>query len=51
MICFESVLHTRQDVETEENGTFYNFSFGQWFFYLKYNYTNEIIPNYFISGN
>ena len=22
MICIESVLHTRQDAETEENGTF-----------------------------
>ena len=51
MTCIESVLHTLQDAETEENGTFYNCSLGQWFFYLKYNYSNEIIPNYFISGN
>ena len=29
----------------------YNCSFDKWFFYLKYNYSNEIIPNYFISGN
>ena len=35
MICIESVLHTRQDAETEENGTFYNCSRGQWYFYLK----------------
>ena len=51
MTCIESVLHTLQDAETEENGTFYNCSLGQWYFYLKYNYSNEIIPNYFISGN
>ena len=46
----ESVLHTRQGVETEENGTFNNCSWGQWYFYLKYNYPNEIIPNSFISA-
>ena len=27
-------------------GTFYNCSWGQWYFYLKYNYSNEIIPNF-----
>ena len=26
MICIESVVHTRQDAETEENGTFYKCS-------------------------
>ena len=50
MICIESVLHTRQGAETEENATFYNCSWGQWYLYLKYNYPNEIIPNSFISA-
>ena len=51
MTCIEGILRARQDAETEENGTFYNCSWGQWYFYLKKNYPNEIIPNYFISGN